>query len=136
MDVVLVIGRVLLVLVAVSSALAVHFGKAGVEMARGSGAPAPDVTVPLSGLALIVGSVMVVLGLWADLGALILIATLLPITYFMHAFWRFEGMDRITQQAMFMKNLAIVGGLVVVFWLYNQGQDVDASLTDALLGRW
>jgi putative oxidoreductase len=92
--------------------------------------------VPLSGLGLIVGSLMVALGIWADLGALILIATLIPITYFMHAFWKLEGMDRVNQQSNFMKNVAIIGGLVVVFWLYNQGQDVDASITDALFDRW
>ncbi|HSI80003.1 MAG TPA: hypothetical protein VK919_05060 [Solirubrobacterales bacterium] len=65
-----------------------------------------------------------------------MIAALVPITYFMHAFWKLEGMDRVIQQNNFFKNLGIIGGLVIVFWLYNQGQDVDASLTEALLSRW
>jgi len=34
-----------------------------------------------------------------------------------------------------MKNLALAGAALIVFWLYNQAQDVDASLTDALFGR-
>jgi uncharacterized membrane protein YphA (DoxX/SURF4 family) len=136
MDVVFVVGRVLLVLLALISGLTFHFTRNAVEMARASGGPAPDLTVPLSGVGLIVGSLMVALGIWADLGALIMIATLIPITYFMHAFWKFEGMDRINQQNNFMKNVSIIGGLVIVFWLYNQLQDVDASITDALFDSW
>ena len=39
------------------------------------------------------------------------------------------------QSAMFFKNVALLGAAVIIFWLYNQGQDLDASLTDALFGR-
>jgi uncharacterized membrane protein YphA (DoxX/SURF4 family) len=62
----------------------------------------------------------------------VLIATLAPITFYMHAFWKFEGMDRVVQQAMFIKNFAMIGGWLLVFWTYNQLQDVPASVTDAL----
>ena len=132
MDVVLVLGRLLLVSLPIFSGLTIHQSRDGVEAARATGAPSPELLVPLSGAALAVGGISVLLGIWADLGALVLIATLLPITFFMHAFWKFEGMDRITQQVMFMKNLAMIGGFVIVFWVYNQGQDVPGSITDAL----
>jgi putative oxidoreductase len=135
MDVVLVLGRVLLVALPIFSGLTVHQSREGVEAAKASGSPAPELLVPLSGAGLAAGGAMVALGLWADAGALILIATLLPITYYMHAFWKFEGMDRIMQQTNFFKNFAMIGGLVIVFWAYNQGQDLPASLTDALFGR-
>jgi putative oxidoreductase len=136
MDVVLVLGRVLLGALPIVSGLTVHQSKDGVEAARAAGGPAPDLTVPLSGMALAAGGISITLGLWADIGALALIATLAPITYFMHPFWKFEGMDRVTQQAMFFKNFAMIGGFIIVFWLYNQVQDVPASLTDALFDRW
>ena len=135
MDVVLVLGRVLLGALPIVSGLTVHQSKDGIEAARASGGPAPELTVPLSGAALAAGGISIALGLWADLGALVLIATLAPITYYMHPFWKFDGMDRVTQQAMFFKNFAMIGGFIVIFWLYNQGQDVAASLTDALFGR-
>ena len=137
MDVVFLIGRVLFGLLFVFSGFMAHLGaggREGREYARSLGAPAPDILVPLSGVSIIAGGLMVALGLWADLGALVLIATLAPITYYMHPFWKFEGMDRVTQQAMFFKNFAMIGGFIVIFWLYNQGQDVAASLTDALFG--
>lgn len=136
MDVVFIVGKVLLVVLAVMSGFTFHFSRQAVEYTRQSGAPAPEITVPLSGLGFIVGGLMIVLGIWADLGALIMIATLLPISFYMHAFWNFEGEQRQMQMQHFMKNMGIIGGLIIVFWLYNQGQDVDASITDALIGRW
>jgi putative oxidoreductase len=135
MDVVLVLGRVLLAALPIVSGLTVHQSAQGREAAKASGAPAPGLLVPLSGFALAAGGVMIALGLWADAGALILVATLAPITYYMHAFWKFEDMDRVMQQTMFFKNFAMIGGFIVVFWLYNQFQDVPASLTDALFSR-
>jgi putative oxidoreductase len=132
MDVVLVLGRFLLALLPIYSGLTVHQSRDGVEAARSSGAPAPDLLVPLSGAALAAGGLSILFGIWADLGALVLIATLAPITFYMHAFWKFEGMDRVVQQAMFIKNFAMIGGWPLVFWTYNQLQDVPASVTDAL----
>ena len=136
MDVVLVLGRVLLGALPIVSGLTIHQSKDGVEAARAAGGPAPELTVPLSGAALAAGGISIALGLWADLGALVLIFTLLPITFFMHAYWKYDGMDRITQQVMFFKNFAMIGGFLIVFWAYNQGQDLPGSLTDALFDRW
>jgi putative oxidoreductase len=132
MDVVLVLGRFLLAALPIFSGLTVHQSRDGLEAARSSGAPAPDLLVPLSGAALAAGGLSILFGIWADLGALVLIGTLAPITYYMHAFWKFEGMDRVMQQTMFFKNFAMMGGWLIVFWAYNQGQDLPASVTDAL----
>ncbi len=55
------------------------------------------------------------LGLWADVGALLLIAFLIPTSFMMHAFSREE--DPQTQQmqmAMFMKNVALTGGALII----------------------
>jgi putative oxidoreductase len=140
MDVVFLIGRVLFALVFVSSGLMAHLGaggKQGREYARSLGAPNPDLLVPLSGVTIIVGGLMIALGLWADLGALLVIGFLAGITPIMHAFWKIE--DPQTQQiqsAMFFKNVALAGGALIIFYIYNQGQDLDLSITDALFGRF
>ncbi|HEX2358657.1 MAG TPA: DoxX family protein [Solirubrobacterales bacterium] len=139
MDVLFLIGRILFALLFILSGLFAHLGeggRAGREYARALGAPSPDILVPLSGVAIIAGGVMVALGLWADLGALLIIGFLIGITPIMHAFWKIddEQMKQI-QLAMFMKNVALLGAAIIIFWLYNQGQDLDASLTDALFGR-
>ena len=139
MDVLFLIGRILFALVFVISGLFGHLGeggKAGREYARALGAPSPDVLVPLSGIAIIAGGVMVALGLWADLGALLIIGFLIGITPIMHAFWKIEDEQmKQVQMAMFFKNASLLGAAIIVFWLYNQGQDLDISLTDALFGR-
>jgi uncharacterized membrane protein YphA (DoxX/SURF4 family) len=139
MDVLFLIGRILFALIFVVSGLTAHLGeggKAGKEYARSLGAPSPDLLVPLSGVAIIAGGLMIALGLWADLGALLIAGFLIGITPIMHAFWKVEDeqMKQI-QSAMFFKNVALLGAAIIIFWLYNQGQDLDISLTDALFGR-
>jgi putative oxidoreductase len=138
-DVVFLIGRVLFALVFVSSGFMAHLGKGGQqgrEYARALGAPSPDLLVPLSGIAIIVGGLMIALGIWADLGALLIVGFLLGITPIMHAFWKIEDpqMQQI-QSAMFFKNTALLGAALIIFYIYNQGQDLDLSITDALFGR-
>jgi hypothetical protein len=38
------------------------------------------------------------------------------------------------QSAMFFKNVALAGAALIIFYIYNQGQDLDLSITDALFG--
>lgn len=134
MDVLLVIGRILFVAIFVASGLN-HFRPASVQYAKAKGAPNAEMLVPLSGAAIILGGVLVALGLWADIGALILLAFALPVAYFMHAFWNeTDPQMQQAEQAQFMKNVSMAGAALIVFWLYNQVQDVPASLTDALIG--
>ena len=139
MDVVFLVGRILFGLLFVSSGFMAHLGeggKAGREYARSLGAPSPDLLVPLSGITIIVGGLMVALGIWADLGALLIIGFLVGITPIMHAFWKVEDEQmRQIQSAMFFKNTALLGAALIIFYIYNQGQDLDLSITDALFGR-
>jgi putative oxidoreductase len=139
MDVLLVIGRILFAAAFVSSGFAVHIQQReqAVHYARGYGAPAPELLVPLSGIAIIVGGLLVALGLWADIGALLIIGFLAGITPIMHAFWKeTDPQQKQVQIANFTKNASLLGAAIFIFWTYNQVQDVDASLTDALLNRW
>ncbi|MGH2961539.1 MAG: DoxX family protein [Microbacterium sp.] len=139
MDVLFLIGRVLFALIFIFSGIAVHLvgRKQGVEYARSYGSPLPEIGVPLTGMMAIAGAVMIALGLWADLGALLIVAFLLLITPIMHAFWReTEEQMRQTQTVMFMKNIAMLGGALVILYAYNQLQGEAAlSLTDPLFGR-
>ena len=137
-DVLLVIGRVLFALIFINAGVMAHLvgRREGVEYARAYNAPAPELLVPLSGLVAIVGGVFIALGLFADLGAILIAGFLVGITPIMHAFWKVEDEQmRTIQMSMFMKNIAMLGAAIIIFWLYNQAQDVDASITDALFGR-
>ncbi len=65
----------------------------------------------------IVGGLLVFLGLWVRLGALLLILFLIPATIAFCHFWELQGADREMQMVNFMKNVSILGGLLVVLAL-------------------
>lgn len=88
MDVLVLIGRVLFALLFLGSGyghLAQREMMAG--YAAGKGVPAAPVMVVLTGLQLLAGALMVALGIWPDVGALLLAAFLLPTAFIMHGFW-------------------------------------------------
>ena len=74
------------------------------------------------------------LGIWGDLGALLLIITLIPLTFLMHKFWaERDPLDRQTQLSMFMKNIALIGAAVLIFSWYARdtfGLGLPYTVTD------
>ncbi len=60
----------------------------------------------------LLGGLMVFLGLWVRLGALLLIVFLIPTTLIFHHFWLLQEPERHDQMINFMKNLSIGGGLI------------------------
>lgn len=60
------------------------------------------------------GGISLLTGLGARWGALVLFVFLIPVTAIFHDFWTYEGAVRQTEMINFMKNLAILGGLLVV----------------------
>jgi putative oxidoreductase len=130
MDVVLLIGRILFASIFIVSGSTVHLLKwrDGVAYARSKGVPAPELLVPGSGLMAVAGGALLVLGLWADLGAL-LAAFVFPVAVGMHAFWKVdEPMERMQEQVHFMKDVALGGGALALFALFQQFGD-DIGLT-------
>ena len=139
MDVVFLIGRILFGLLFVQSGLSAHLigRRQGVEYARMYNVPLPELGVPLTGVMAVVGGAMIVLGVWGDLGALLIAAFLLLITPLMHAFWREkDAQQRLLQMVNFNKNFALLGAALTIFYLWNQLQgDAGLSITDPLFGR-
>lgn len=112
------LGRLLLSLIFITSGInkILNFsGTAGYMESKGMP------LVPLFLTAAIVlelaGGLSLLLGFKARVGALLLIVFLIPTTLIFHNFWALEGADRQMQMIHFMKNLAILGGLLVVFGL-------------------
>ena len=62
----------------------------------------------------IAGGLSVLIGFFARLGALALFLFLVPTTLIFHAFWAVPEAHQQIQMVMFMKNLAIMGGLLMV----------------------
>ncbi|HEY2937840.1 MAG TPA: DoxX family protein [Gaiellaceae bacterium] len=139
MDVVFLIGRILFGFVFVFAGLMAHLigRRQGVQYARMYNVPLAELGVPLTGVIAVAGGVMVILGAWGDLGALLIAAFLLLITPFMHAFWKeTEGQQKQMQMANFNKNLALLGAALAIFYVFNQLQgDAGLSLTDPLFRK-
>ncbi|HEY2922284.1 MAG TPA: DoxX family protein [Candidatus Binatia bacterium] len=60
------------------------------------------------------GGLSVLLGWKARWGALLLFLYLIPTTLIFHNFWAFTGAEMQTQLVNFLKNLSIMGGLLLV----------------------
>ncbi|MGF1578286.1 MAG: DoxX family protein [Gemmataceae bacterium] len=65
---------------------------------------------------LILGSVSIIAGYWARIGAFLLLVFLGLATYFFHDFWTFDPESKEFQMQMlnFMKNLGLFGGLLFI----------------------
>ena len=84
-----------------------------VGYAQSKGAPMASVTVPLGSVGLVAGALAVLVGDYPAVGALVVVAFLLPITVVMHDFWAMEGQDRQNEQIHFLKNVGLMGGALV-----------------------
>ena len=78
------------------------------------GVPAPQAMLVGAIVFLIVGSLSLVVGFRARIGAALLLTFLALATYFFHDFWNFQGADQQNQMIQFMKNLSMMGTMVFV----------------------
>jgi len=60
------------------------------------------------------GGLSILLGCRARVGAFVVFLFLIPTTFIFHNFWAYSGMEYQEQMQNFMKNLAIMGGLLVI----------------------
>lgn len=139
------LGRVLFSLIFIIGGLR-HFTQEGIQHAATLGVPAAEVLVPLSGVMAIVGGLSVALGYKTRWGAWILVAFLVPVTWWMHGFWRLTDPAEIhVQQAMFAKNLSMLGAALLMTQFgairqvsmreYGSGADISKPEGDASFAR-
>jgi putative oxidoreductase len=108
------IGRVLFGIIFVLASFQ-HFTKEAIGYAASQGTPLANIAVPFSGALALVGGLSIILGYRAKLGAWLIVIFLAAVTLFMHRFWMMSDpiMMRV-QQAMFMKNLSMLGGALLI----------------------
>jgi hypothetical protein len=133
MDVVLVIGRVLFALIFINSGIA-HLTKleAMTGYAKYKKVPAAKLSVIVSGLMILVGGLYIALGIYADLGALLIAAFLIPTSFLMHAFWKeTDATAKQNESIGFFKDVAMAGAALIIFALVATGTDFGPSVTSA-----
>lgn len=110
----LIAGRVLLAILFLFSGLGKIMNWSGTEtMMAGKGIPLPAVALALAILFEIAGGLSVLTGYHARWGALALFLYLIPVSLTLHNFWAYEDGERQGQMINFMKNVSIMGGLLV-----------------------
>ncbi|MGP3968123.1 DoxX family protein [Streptomyces sp. 6N223] len=130
MDVLVLIGRILFAALFLNSAIG-HLtqSKAMAGYAGSKGVPAPQATVLASGVLLLAGSLSVLLGVWADLGALLLVIFLVPTALFVHNFWTLSDTEaRQGDMVHFLKDIALAGAALMLMALFSFADD-DLGLT-------
>jgi putative oxidoreductase len=108
------VGRALFAAIFVG-AVPGHLSPEFVSYAAQHGVPAPELLVPFSGLMAGLGGLSILLGYHARIGALLIVLFLVPVTFMMHNFWALDDpMERQNQLGHFMKNLAMLGGALIL----------------------
>ena len=130
-DYLVLAGRFLFALIFIQSAPA-HFSAATIGYAAQQGVPFASFLVPASGVLALVGGLSVAIGYQARLGALLLIAFLVPVTFALHNFWAMtDPMMAQLQRAMFLKNVSMLGAALVIVGLGAGPKSVDALRDDS-----
>jgi putative oxidoreductase len=111
---VVVLGRFFFALIFLMAG-ANHFSRQTIAYAASQGVPLASIAVPLSGGLAIAGGLSILLGYRAKLGAWLIVLFLVPVTLMMHKFWTVsDAMMAQIQMVMFMKNLSMLGGAVLI----------------------
>lgn len=129
-DVVLLVGRVLFALIFINSGIA-HFTKSSAMTgyAQYKKVPFAKASVYLSGAMIVLGGVYIVLGFFADLGALLIAAFLIPTAFLMHAFWKeSDATAKQNETISFFKNLSLAGAALIIFALLHNGADFGPNV--------
>jgi putative oxidoreductase len=92
-----------------------------IAYAKSFGAPFPEFSVPFTGVVMLAGGTMLVLGVWPDVAAIALFLFLVSAAFIAHRYWEHEDFGmRAGQEAQFMKNIAMAGACLVFLAVYRQ----------------
>ena len=128
------IARILFSLIFIFAAFG-HFKPDTIAYAAAAGVPLAKLAVPASGILSLAGGLSVLLGYRARLGAWALVVFLVPVTLMLHNFWAVtDPMMHQMQMVMFMKNLGLIGGALLIAVHGAGGYSLDARPEVRLAG--
>jgi len=131
---ILFVGRVLFVGLFMSTAVNhIRSRDRYVAIAKGR-IPIPYVAGWPAGVWLLLADASMVLGVWPDIGTLMLAAFLVPITILFHPFWAIsDPAQRRTQEMNFYRNVSLVGAALALFALFSVVGPGRFAITGSLL---
>lgn len=120
------VGRILLSLLFLWSGYGKIVGYAGTAGYMNSkGLPMVDVLLVLSIIIELGGALMIILGWKARWAAAALFVWMIPVTLVFHNFWAVPADQAQMQMAHFLKNLSIMGGLLLLHGFGSGSPSVD-----------
>lgn len=90
-----------------------HFSDVAKYM-ESAGVPAPQFMLAGAIAFLVVGSLSIIVGYQARIGAALLLTFLVLASYYFHPFWRLEAQAQQEQMIHFMKNLSMMGAMLFI----------------------
>src|SRR5208282_3576373 len=126
-----VLGRLLLATIFFMAAVGnkiPHFSDVAKYM-ESAGVPASQFMLAGAIVFLLAGSVSVIVGYQARIGAALLLTFLVLASYYFHPFWRLEGQAQQEQMIHFMKNLSMMGAMLFIMANGSGPMSVDSLLS-------
>jgi uncharacterized membrane protein YphA (DoxX/SURF4 family) len=127
LNAVLIIGRIFFGALWIGAGFA-HFKslEAMTGYAKYKKLPAAKLGVIGSGLTFLIGGILIVLGTWVDLGALLIAITVILAALIFHQYWKETDANTKMQETMaFNKDLALGGAALILFALVAGGLVTD-----------
>jgi putative oxidoreductase len=110
---VVLLGRFLFAFIFLMSGFT-HFSSQTIGFAASQGVPMASILVPAAGVIAFLGGLSILLGYRARIGAWLIVLFLIGVTP-MHKFWGIsDPMMQQMQMVMFLKNLAMLGGALLI----------------------
>jgi putative oxidoreductase len=98
-----------------------------IAYAASQGVPLASIAVPFSGLLALAGGLSILLGYRARIGAWLIVLFLVGVTPMLHNFWTVtDPMMYQMQMVMFMKNVSMLGGALVISQLGSGPWSLDS----------
>ena len=114
-DFIALIGRILLAVLFVVSGYGKLGGFEGTAHAIASkGLPLPEVGAAIALAVELIGGLMLAIGWKARWAAAAIVLFTIGATYYFHDFWHMADQAARTNQIMFLKNIAVIGGMLLV----------------------
>jgi uncharacterized membrane protein YphA (DoxX/SURF4 family) len=110
------VGRILFSMIFIASGIG-HLLQleATAAYAQSKGLPAPKLAASLSGVMILIGGALVLIGWTRFIGAGLLVLFLLPTAFLMHPFWKeTDQMAKQNEMAHFMKDVSLAGAALLI----------------------
>jgi len=127
LNIVLAIGQILFALIFINSGIS-HLTKLDAMTGYAQYKKVP--AAKLSGLMILVGGIFVALGIYADLGALLIALFLIPAAFMMHNFWKeTDPTAKMNETIGFFKDLSLAGAALIIYALVAGGAELGINIT-------